>query len=128
MTIKVLMENTFKSKEYQSEHGLSLLVKTGRHKILFDTGASSKFIENASIMKEELKDVDIVIISHGHYDHGGGLEDFLEINQTAKVYIHNQAFGDFYSLKDSGKMRYIGLNKELKKSDRIELVDGYKMI
>ena len=45
----------------------------------------------------DLRQVDTVVISHGHYDHGGGILDFARINPDAIIYIRESAFGDYYS-------------------------------
>lgn len=56
----------------KAQHGLSLYIKTKKHKILFDLGQDSTFIRNAHMLGVDIADIDTVIISHGHYDHGGG--------------------------------------------------------
>ena len=75
MSIKIttLVENSVYGKGLQGEHGLSLLVDTGEHRLLFDTGASDLFIRNARILGIDLKEVDFLVLSHGHRDHTGGL-------------------------------------------------------
>jgi len=80
MIIKTLVENTALSKNFGSEHGLSLYIEANSHKILFDVGASELFLENAKKLNVDISEVDYLIISHGHYDHGGGLRAFLREN------------------------------------------------
>jgi len=126
MYIRVLTENTTLSPELTAEHGLCLYVETGSHKILFDTGKTGSFADNARTLGIDLSAVDLCILSHGHYDHGGGLVRFLEINDHAPVYLSRHAFGEYFS---SGK--YIGLDPDLEGnprlipvSDVLELADG----
>lgn len=113
MDITVLVENT---SEYGfcAEHGLSLYIETGGKKILFDTGQSSLFADNAEKLGVNLADIDVAVISHGHYDHGGGLSRFLSENSKAPVYISRYAFEPHYNA--DGK--YIGLNVVLKDNSR----------
>lgn len=128
MLIKTLLENTSASKDLACEHGLSLYIETKQHKILFDTGASEKFAENAEKMQVDLSQVDLVIISHGHVDHGGGIRAFLNVNHQAKILIHKLGFGDYYSNRPSGEKKYIGLDKTLLLYDRFVFVDGNLLI
>lgn len=120
MKIYTLLENTTCRENLAAEHGLSLYIETGSHNILFDTGQTGAFADNAEKMGVDLKNVDMVILSHGHYDHGGGLKRFLEINQTAPVYLSRHAFRACYS---SGK--YIGLDSGLQTSSRLIPVDDH---
>jgi 7,8-dihydropterin-6-yl-methyl-4-(beta-D-ribofuranosyl)aminobenzene 5'-phosphate synthase len=90
MLIKTLVENTSISKDFGSEHGLSLYVETKKHKILFDVGASDLFLQNAKKLNVNIADVDFLVISHGHYDHGGGLKTFLKENTKAEVFLHHK--------------------------------------
>lgn len=90
MIVTTLVENSSLSKEYKKKHGLCLNIKTKNHNILFDLGPDDTFIENAKKLNIEIKDIDIVIISHGHKDHGGGLETFLKYNSKAKIYINKK--------------------------------------
>lgn len=123
MKVITLFENRTISKEYKSSHGLSFYIETNKHKILFDTGTDNSFVYNASKLGVNLEEVDIAVISHGHYDHGGGLEAFLKVNNKAKVYIGKGAF-DHHLIKLLGIFKYnIGLKKELI-SSRFEFVDG----
>ena len=128
MIIKTLVENTSISKSLNSEHGLSLYIETNNHKILFDTGASDLFAINASKMQVDLSKVDTVIISHGHYDHGGGLKTFLALNENAKIYINKNAFLDYYSNRLNSEKKYIGLDKTLMENERLILVEGSVVI
>ncbi len=118
MILKVLSENTSVSDNYKSEHGLSLFIETKNHKILFDTGAGGIFAENALKMGVDLSEVDIAVLSHGHYDHGGGLGTFLNLNQKAKVYVHKRGFEKHYSKRPGGDKKYIGLDEALLSNDR----------
>lgn len=86
--------------------------------MLFDMGQGCLFAENAARLGLSVADVDTAVISHGHYDHGGGLGTFLELNAKADVYIHQDAFQPHFSLGESG-LRYIGLDKRLQTSKRI---------
>lgn len=119
MIIKTLMEDTPLNSDYESEHGFSLYIETEKHKILFDTGASNLFEKNAKKLNVSLQDIDLVIISHGHYDHGGGLSSFLEKNSKAKIYIHNKAFEKHYSKRLNGNIEDIGIDPTLKNNPRI---------
>ncbi len=122
MNIQVLIENTAPSS-LCAEHGLSLYVETDRHRLIVDTGKSGRFLDNAKKEQVAIRAVDTVIISHGHYDHGGGLKAFLKENQNAEVYIQRSAFGEYYS--DHGEsIDYIGLDQELLKSRKLVLLDG----
>ena len=92
MRISVLCEDSPLCSRFEAEHGLSFLIQTEKNKILFDAGQSDLFLRNAEKLGEKLQDVDIVILSHGHYDHGNGLEYFMQRNSRAKIYVHPLAF------------------------------------
>ncbi len=115
MKLQVLMENTCRTDSLSTEHGLSLYLETGGCKILFDTGQTEAFAENAAVMGVNLSEVDLAVLSHGHYDHGGGIARFLKENNSALVYLSCHAFDDYYS----GMTKYIGLNPELQNSNRL---------
>ncbi len=120
MKIVSLLENTASSEEVKAEHGLSLFIETGCHKILFDMGQSDLFYKNSLSLGIDLTLVDIAVLSHGHYDHGGGLGKFLEINKNAPVYINKYAFEPHYN----GTEKYIGLDVSLKDNPRIVFTDN----
>ena len=114
MKIVTLMENTSCSEALTCEHGLSLYLETQNHKILFDAGQSAAFADNAQKLGVDLENVDFAVLSHGHYDHGGGLGKFLECNKSAPVYVSSHAFEPHYS-----RNGYIGLDLSLESSERI---------
>lgn len=109
MKITVLAENTCPRPDLQAEHGLSLLIETQGLTILFDMGQTDLFVRNAERLNIELSKVDFAVVSHGHYDHGGGFHAFRRLNPTAPVYIRPQAFEPYYNR--SGK--YIGLDTSI---------------
>ena len=73
MRIVNLIENTAGAPDCVYEHGLSFYIETKKHKILFDFGPGDGIVRNADILNIDLKSVDIAFLSHGHYDHSGGL-------------------------------------------------------
>ena len=78
MKIIAVMEDTCGNGFCAFEHGLSVYVETKKHKILLDTGATGAFAENAKKLGIDLKAIDTVVLSHGHYDHSGGILTFAE--------------------------------------------------
>lgn len=122
MIITALVENTTKS-ELKAKHGLSLYIKTKKHNILFDLGSDHTLFDNAEKRGIDLTKVDTVIISHGHFDHGGALGEFLDINSTAKIYIQRKAFEPHYSKTFFLKFP-VGLDKSLESNPQIILIDG----
>ena len=91
--VTTLIENTCVSDrtDLTSEHGVSMHIKFGTTNILFDTGGSDNFINNAIKLDVDISDVDILVISHAHRDHGGGLNYFFKENSKAKVYMHENS-------------------------------------
>lgn len=128
MIVKVLSENTSVSEKLGSEHGLSLYIETENHRLLFDTGASELFAENAEKLGIDLAKVDLVVISHGHYDHGGGLQTFLNINSKAKIYLNQKAFEKHYSIRPGGIKADIGLDEALLPNKRFVFCADYFVI
>ena len=110
MKITAIIENTSVQPEIGAEHGLSLYLEIGSRRVLFDAGQTDLLIKNAQALNIDLKQVDTVVLSHGHSDHGGGLPAFLEINRTAPVYASELCFEPYYN----GSEKYIGLSKKLR--------------
>ena len=108
MRVTAISENT-STCGLKAEHGLSLYIETEKHKILFDFGSSDNFAANAEKLGIDLGMVDIAFLSHGHYDHGGGLLTFLDINKIANVYMHELVFEPHFN----GRNEFIGLDPTL---------------
>lgn len=102
MKISFLSENKTNNPGICAEHGLSVYIQTDEMNILFDTGSSDLFAENADKMGIDLKEADCCVISHGHYDHTEGVPHFAEINKDAKIVIHKDAFIDTYEIAADG--------------------------
>lgn len=118
MKLVTLMENTSCREDICFEHGLSLYLETSEHKILFDAGQSGAFAKNADKLGVDLRNVDFAVLSHGHYDHSGGLGEFLNCNEAAPVYVSQWAFEPHW--ESDG--RYVGVDPSLKESTRIRYV------
>jgi len=124
-----LCENKTNSPPYIAEHGLSIYIEIDDFKLLFDTGATYIFNDNAKRLGIDLAEVDACVISHGHYDHTGGVPLFCEINDHAPVYIHKASFAEVYG-QENGKIDsepcsilWSAKTKE-KLSSRLKLTDG----
>lgn len=122
MKITALVENQSKC-ELKAKHGLSLYIETQKHKILFDLGPDNTVFDNAKVRGIDISMVDTVIISHGHMDHGGALNRFLQINSTAKIYVQRRAFEPHYSKLLFLKVS-IGIDDNLANHPQVVLVEG----
>ena len=113
--ITALVENTSADPRLGAEHGLSLYIETGAHHILFDMGQTALYAANARALGVDLVGVDLAVLSHGHYDHGGGLAHFLAANPGAPVYLSRYAFEPHYH----GSTKNIGLEPALAQNLRL---------
>ncbi len=124
MKITALLENTTNRGNLIAEHGLALYIETEKHRILFDMGQTDAFAVNAKVLGVDLATADIAVLSHGHYDHGGGLGAFLKINSNAPVFVNRDAFLPHYN----GTEKYIGLDTSLEDNSRIVFThDEYRI-
>ena len=128
MHLRVLMDN-IEWNELIGEWGLSLLIDFGGHSILLDAGATGRFVENARAMGVNLKDVEVCVLSHGHYDHADGFERFFEENDRAKVALQRAATQRYYGKKWCFR-RYIGMDRTMLRdnAERFVWVDGAQEI
>jgi 7,8-dihydropterin-6-yl-methyl-4-(beta-D-ribofuranosyl)aminobenzene 5'-phosphate synthase len=109
--ITTLVENTVSiggSRKLIGEHGLAFLIETRDRNILFDTGQYLALENNARVLGIDLKNVDSVVLSHGHYDHTGGLKHLLDCNSNFSLFAHPAVFSRKLK-KSKGKYRKIGI-------------------
>ena len=112
MKITIVVDNNVPistPSPFIGEHGLSLLIETAGTKILLDAGQSDAVVKNLSLLGIHPNQLDAIVLSHGHYDHAGGLGFILELrDKPIPVYGHPDIFQDRYSLS-GGCNRYIGI-------------------
>ena len=106
--ITTLSENTAGMPGVLAEWGLSILVETDDIRVLMDTGASISVPHNASAMGIDLAAVDKIVLSHGHYDHTGGLRDVLPLTRGVEVIAHPDIFAAKYA-RYGEQARYAGI-------------------
>lgn len=115
MKVTVVVDNavpTGKGSPFLAEHGLSLLLDHAGKKILFDTGQSSAVVSNLSLLGFRPSQLDMIVLSHGHQDHAGGLFHLLQhARKTIPVYGHSGIFKSRYSIA-SAQRRFIGIPHE----------------
>jgi len=104
-----LVDNNVTSPGLLAEHGLSFLIRTGDQVILFDTGTGAVIIHNMLEMGINPHDITAVVLSHGHYDHAGGLKKVCEITGPVPVFAHPGVFGAKYKFSKGRDPRYIGI-------------------
>ena len=119
MQIITLVENTCGHENCIAEHGLSIYIETEKHKLLLDTGQTDAVVKNAKVLGVDLTAVDSVILSHGHYDHSGGILPFVRINHTAQIIMQKKAAEPHYNGE-----RYIGIDKAILDLSNVRLIDG----
>jgi 7,8-dihydropterin-6-yl-methyl-4-(beta-D-ribofuranosyl)aminobenzene 5'-phosphate synthase len=112
MNVKIttLCENTVASGSgLMAQWGFSALVQVNKEKVLFDTGVGMSTILNALHLRVDLPGVSKIVLSHGHFDHTGGLKDVLTHLDSAEVYAHPDVFQSKYIVKKNKKPRYTGI-------------------
>ena len=106
--ITVLVENAVRRRGLLAEHGLAFWIETPDCRILFDTGQGLALGHNAKALGLDLSAANGVVLSHGHYDHTGGLYAELESFRRAKVYAHLTAFRNRFIRRDDGSTQSVG--------------------
>jgi 7,8-dihydropterin-6-yl-methyl-4-(beta-D-ribofuranosyl)aminobenzene 5'-phosphate synthase len=108
MRIVILADNVAGPRGLLAEHGLSIWIETGGHRTLFDTGQGLALAHNAEALGVPLAHADAVVLSHGHYDHTGGLAAALQGRRGLPVYAQPEALSLRYSRR-TGEAREIGM-------------------
>lgn len=121
--VTVLVENNVDRRGLRAEHGLSFWIETNDKKILFDTGQSDLLLHNAKALGIDISQTQAIVLSHGHYDHVGGLFGVLDLAPEARVYLHPTALEPKFSFS-SGAPREAGVTSALR--DRLlgQIRDG----
>lgn len=112
MSVKIttLIENT-KGEHLAliNEHGISFYIEKDGHKLLFDTGQSANFLRNAEEMRIDLSDLEYVVLSHGHYDHSGGLKYLTELAKDFSLVLGQGFFQEKYAYRNNS-YEFLGNN------------------
>ncbi len=132
MKISTLIENASHPvlEDLQAEHGLSFYIEHDGIIFMSDVGLSGKFAENASILGVDISAVEALVVTHHHFDHGGGLGRYLDKNTDGKVYLRYTPNVDYVVEGDSSLPHYVGLDKEILAafSDRITYIDKNQQV
>jgi len=109
--ITTLCENSvpFPGRGLLGEHGLAMLLEIKGKRILFDTGAGLTLLHNAKALNVDLSRLDAVVLSHGHYDHTGGLKDLLHVSGPINIFAHPDIFGEKYHVTEGKEPRKIAI-------------------
>ena len=109
LRITVLVENTVRSSGLLGEHGLAFWIEADGRRILFDTGQGKVLCHNSQCLEVPLPTAEMIAISHGHYDHTGGLNDALGEGGQTDLYLHPAALGTKYYKEQTPPHRDIGI-------------------
>lgn len=117
MRVTIVVDNLAQGN-LQAEHGLSILVESDEGSLLFDTGQTDAVVENLTLLGADLSKVRAIALSHGHYDHTGGLRVVMSLTPNSTCYAHLACFQSKYSTSDQG-MRSIGVPGSSVVADRV---------
>ena len=109
LKITVLIDN-IAAEPLIAEWGLSILIEADGRKILLDTGESGQFVRNAALLRTDLAEVDVGVLSHAHYDHADGMEAFFARNDRAEFLLREGCRESCFGIKDKD-LRYNGIRK-----------------
>ena len=110
--ITILCENSVGRLVGIGEHGFSVFIETDRENYLFDTGGGHSVVANSLVLNKDLRTIRKIFLSHGHYDHTGGLPEVLTLKGNVDVHLHPDAFIDrIHVIQEEGKekKRFVGL-------------------
>lgn len=107
--LTVLVENSVCRGNLKAEHGLAFHLRTRDGDLLFDTGQTDLIIHNARLLGVWLESVRAIVLSHGHYDHTGGLPSLFSVASNAAVYAHPKAHGARFVRNSDGTTRPVGM-------------------
>ena len=116
--VTVLVENTASGRGILGEHGLSYWIEYGETRVLLDTGQTDVFARNARVLGIDLSRADAIVLSHGHYDHTGGLGKAMEIAPRAKVMLHPDALKAKFSRHADGSCHEVGMRASMEEEIR----------
>lgn len=123
--LTILAENRANNPRLIAEQGLAILVETGHESILFDTGQTSAFITNARQLQVDLGHIDKIVLSHGHFDHTGGLPGLLTDHKKLEIICHPALTNKKYRIYPAGRLD-IGVPWEKSKLQMQGAVFNYK--
>ena len=125
IAVTVLVENTAFGPGIRGEHGLAYWIEAGSRRVLFDTGPGPEvLIHNAECLGIDLGSTDAVVLSHGHYDHTGGLMEVLERAGKIPLFLHPGSLIRRYSQKKDGTVREIGAPSPLSEATLVEMASS----
>lgn len=107
--VTILVENTVVGRSMLGEHGLAVSIDTGSQRTLFDTGQGMAILNNAHQLDVRLDKTAAIVLSHGHYDHTGGLRKVLHAASRPTVYAHPAVFRPKFARRKDGTCRHIGM-------------------
>jgi 7,8-dihydropterin-6-yl-methyl-4-(beta-D-ribofuranosyl)aminobenzene 5'-phosphate synthase len=107
--ITIVVDNTADDPCLKAEHGLALWIEAGGLNILFDTGKGDALVHNARHLGLPLEQTDLVVISHGHYDHTGALAQVLALAPAARIILHPSAVVPRYVIRSDQPPNAIGM-------------------
>jgi 7,8-dihydropterin-6-yl-methyl-4-(beta-D-ribofuranosyl)aminobenzene 5'-phosphate synthase len=122
LNITILVENLTRRRGLLAEHGLALWLENGLEHILFDTGQTDVYLHNARKLAVDLKQAQAIVLSHGHFDHGGGLPFFPPEGRWPRVFAHPDAFLPKYVRTENPEKlcRPVGLPWQINELDFLE--------
>ena len=122
MRCVILMNDIGDEPGMQCVHGLSVYAETANHRLLVDAGQDARTWENAAALGIDPAAVDTLIVSHGHYDHSGGVMSFAKKNPRAEIYMNELAGREYWNMREPA--HYIGIDKAILALPQTRLLPG----